>query len=140
MVKKRMTTSQYDYQKLYRCFCKELQANPDLRFTRFCEQAGVPWRRLYDWMSRRKVSLKRLYAGVERDLPEDMPATPRPSRGAPPLIPLKIEKADPSNKAMLSDSISVSISLPTGVTVNLAGCSVHDLIAIMGGPLGTGHV
>ena len=50
-----------DYYGHYKAFVKELSRKPDLTLQVYCRKNSVVWRRLYDWMRRHHISLKRLY-------------------------------------------------------------------------------
>lgn len=134
-----MTTPTPNYQKHYRNFCIELHKNPDLKFSSYCEQAGVPWRRLYDWMARRKISLKRLYAGMGRDLTDELSSDAGEPACTPGFIPVKVEKPHKTS-ASTAGSICVSVLMPSGVRIELSGCTAGDIAVILGGPLGSSHV
>ncbi|WP_289766768.1 hypothetical protein, partial [Bacteroides acidifaciens] len=45
----------------YKAFVKELNSKPDQTLQIYCRENGVVWRRLYDWMRRHHISLKKLY-------------------------------------------------------------------------------
>lgn len=78
-----------DYQKYYLGFCERLKEDPTVKFSRCCEEVGAPCRRLYDWMKRRHISLRRLYDG--HDQPERATAgDPRDSKDIPAFSPLRV--------------------------------------------------
>lgn len=133
--KKNMAATQYDYQKLYKGFCIRLKEDPNLKFSYYCKEVGVPWRRLYDWMSRRKISLKRLYAGVGRDLGSEISDYGKSQQQEKTFIPVKVGKSPEMSSPVLSDSISVCVDLPSGANMKISGCNTRDVVAILGGPL-----
>lgn len=50
-----------DYYGHYKAFVKELNSKPGQTLQIYCRENGVVWRRLYDWMRRHHISLKKLY-------------------------------------------------------------------------------
>lgn len=136
-----MAETRYDYQRLYRGFCSRLREDSNLKFSHYCREAGVPWRRLYDWMSRRKISLKRLYAGDGRDLETEIQECGDSRQPGDAFIPLEVRKSPEVSIGVSADGMSVCVELPSGANMRISGCSVHDVVVMLGGPLmGTGNV
>lgn len=50
-----------DYYGHYKAFVNELKHNPGQTLQIYCREHCVVWRRLYDWMRRHHISLKRIY-------------------------------------------------------------------------------
>lgn len=45
-----------DYYGHYKAFVEDLSHNPDQTLKTYCQNNGVVWRRLYDWMHRHNIS------------------------------------------------------------------------------------
>ena len=58
-----------DYYGHYKTFINELKQNPEQTLQVYCRDHGVVWRRLYDWMRRHHISLKRIYLAYRGNTP-----------------------------------------------------------------------
>lgn len=133
-----MIAKEVDYQWHYEEFVRRHGSDPSLRMSRYCDEAGIRRQRMYEWMTRRGLTLKRIYADAAKPAVPSKTAgeTTVPSTGFPPLIitpPVTVTEDGP-NLGM------VRISLPNGVGIEMGQCSVNDLMVLTGGPLGVCHV
>lgn len=133
-----MAATNPNYHKYYRGFCDRLRQDPTIKFSAYCDEVGVPWRRLYDWMKRRHISLKRLYAGYNQPVPEFEKSVVDNMSDTPAFAPLKIES--PAPKSVCTGGRDVRIKLPQGVCLEIGECDAEFLVRILGGPIGNGHV
>ena len=74
-----------DYYGNYKAFVEDFSRNLDQILKTYCYNNGVVWRRLYDWMHRHYISLKRLY-DTYRSAAEDTVSAPV---GSPKCIELR---------------------------------------------------
>lgn len=130
----------HTHERDYRGFCKALKENPDLRFREYCESIGANQTALYRWMQRRHISLGILYSGVGRKL-SSSEADELSWEVAPPsgFVPVSL----PVSQQMSSEPNPmrcVTLSFPGGFAVSISECTAEDLVRILGGPVGTGHV
>lgn len=123
-----------NYHKHYRGFCERLKADPTIKFGAYCAEAGVPWRRLYDWMKRRHISLRRLYAGYDQPVPETEKTVVDSGSEAPLFAPLETD-VSPSDAVNVTCR-SLQIRLPNGVSLEIGECDAVFLTSLLGGPLG----
>lgn len=133
-----MTATNVNYQKHYRGFCDRLKKDPTIKISVYCEEVGINWRRLYDWMTRRNISLKRLYAGYEQPVPESERSVVGNISKPQAFAPLKIES--PAMKEVSTVCKDLRIKLPSGVSVNIGECDAEFLVRILGGPIGKDYV
>ena len=125
-----------DYQNYYLGFCERLKEDPTFKFSRYCEEVGAPCRRLYDWMKRRHISLRRLYEG--HDQPESArEGDLRDSKVSPVFSPLKVECRQDTPGTTCRD---LRIRLPHGASIEIGECGAEFLIRILGGPVGKAYV
>ena len=67
-----MIAKKVDYQLPYDEFIIRYRSDRSLRMARYCDGAGIRRQRMYEWMTRRGLSLKSIYAEVSaRDLPPE---------------------------------------------------------------------
>lgn len=126
-----------DYYGHYKAFVKELSRKPDQTLQVYCQENGVVWRRLYDWMRRHHISLKRLYQTYRTESNENATATDiLGDVGFRELIPVKSKVG---GTALPEDTFSISgvcVNLPSGITVSLGECSVTVLSRLIAGLAG----
>lgn len=133
-----MAVTNPNYHKHYRGFCDRLKADPTIKFSAYCDEVGVPWRRLYDWMKRRHISLKRLYAGYDQPVPEIEREIVGGIADTAAFAPLEIDS--PAPKASGARCRDLRIRLPHGLCLEIGECDAEFLVDILGGPLGKCHV
>ncbi len=116
-----------DYYHHYQSFVRALRANPNLRLQAYCESNEVAWRRLYDWMRRNHISLKRLYReyGNSIDQEECRFAAAVPA-GMPEFVEVRPSGTCVSGVHGMSVA-RVRMTLPSGVTVDMSQCPVEAL-------------
>lgn len=121
-----------DYYGHYKAFVNELKHNPGQTLQIYCREHGVVWRRLYDWMRRHHISLKRIYqtyreesVGAEPDAVNDGSVEFRE------LIPK--HKTDRAKGWSSADgtAVGIRIDLPSGISISLEECSVPVLTGII---------
>lgn len=126
-----------DYYGHYKAFVKELSNNSGLTLQQYCSGHGIMWRRLYDWMRRRHISLKRLYATYKEK--EDKILISANRETAPHFREILPERSaahatstnNPTNN-MDSGIISLSrILLPTGTVIEMKDCPVSSLSVLL---------
>lgn len=126
-----------DYYGHYKAFVKELCRNRDQTLQVYCRENGVVWRRLYDWMRRHHISLKKLYQTYRTESKETTTAPPVPGgidfRELVPAQSGAVRTAPPEDSATIS---GVCFSLPSGITVSLGECSVAVLSGLIAGLAG----
>lgn len=126
-----------DYYGHYKAFVKELSRKPDLTLQVYCQMNGVVWRRLYDWMRRHHISLKRLYHTYRTEFNRNATATCiQDDVDFRELIPVKsmaVGTALPKDTSSIS---SVCVNLPSGITVSLGECSITVLSRLITGLAG----
>ena len=59
-----MIAKKVDYQLHYDEFIRRYRSDRSLRMDRYCDEAGIRRQRMYEWMTRRGLSLKSIYAEV----------------------------------------------------------------------------
>lgn len=131
-----MIAKEVDYQWHYDEFVRRHVSDRSLRMARYCDEAGIRRQRMYEWMTRRGLSLKRIYADAVQAQPEVKADAPGPSS---PFSPLHVSPAP----ALLQSGPGlgrIRITLPNGVGIEIGQCSVNDLMVLTGGPLGSGSV
>ena len=131
-----MAATNEDYQKYYLGFRERLKEDPTFKFSRYCEEVGAPCRRLYDWMKRRHISLRRLYEGL------DQPGSAtegdhRDSKDIPVFSPLRVESRKDTTGTTCRD---LRIRLPHGACIEIGECGAEFLVRILGGPVGKAYV
>lgn len=133
-----MIAKEVDYQWHYDEFVRRHGSDRSLRMARYCDVAGIRRQRMYEWMTRRGLSLKRIYADAAKsaDPSKTTVETTVQSTGFQPLIitPPVPEAEDSPNLGI------VRITLPNGVGIEIGQCSVNDLMVLTGGPLSGCHV
>lgn len=121
-----------DYYGHYKAFVEELKQNPEQTLQVYCREHGVVWRRLYDWMRRHHISLKKIYQTYRQDSAATSAAltynNPVDFRE---LIPVQ---GGVRGKGRLSaDVISggIRIDLRSGISISIGECSVPVLAGII---------
>lgn len=127
-----------DYYHHYQSFVRELRANPNLRLQAYCESNNVAWRRLYDWMRRNHISLKRLYHEYGDGLDQKECRLPEAITADSP----EFVEVSPSGTCVPGvNGVSVErvlMTLPSGVTVEMSRCPVEALCVLVGQCMGKG--
>lgn len=121
-----------DYYGHYKAFSEELKQNPGQTLQIYCRDHGVVWRRLYDWMRRHHISLKKIYQAYR----QDSAAT---SATLPGNIPVDFRELIPGQGAvrgkgrLSAECIAggIRIDLPSGISISVGECSVHVLTGIL---------
>lgn len=105
----------HDYSKCFEAFRKALDENPDLKLNEYCAGIGLPWRRLYDWMSRRHYSLRVLYeAAREKSGNATLPV---------PKNEIEFTEIHPRGTGSVSEKVGrLMLTLPSGVIVEMTDC------------------
>lgn len=127
-----------DYYGHYKAFVKALSENPDLRLQHYCKENDVIWRRLYDWMSRKHISLKRLYKTYGNNNWDSALSVDEDNPQFCEIIPVrKISNIEPCAQDQDSGSVGMSrIMLPSGVVMELKDCPVSALAVLLNQCLG----
>ena len=113
-----------DHYHHYQCFVRELITNPDLKLQTYCEWEEILWRRLYDWMRRNHISLRQLYSTYGRKQTDSDEAFV----GKEGLQFTELKFIRETGNAVSSSTVGgVRIVLPSGVVVELEGCSAPVL-------------
>lgn len=128
-----------DYYGHYKAFVNELKQNPEQTLQVYCRDHGVVWRRLYDWMRRHHISLKRIYQtyrenaqAAGRDMIEDRPVE---------FSELISGEDTGKVKGGLSAggmAGGIRIDLPSGISISIGECSVPVLTGIINSLAGKG--
>lgn len=125
-----------DYYGHYKVFVKELSRNPDQTLQAYCLENGVVWRRLYDWMRRHHISLKRLYQTYRTESKDTAAACCPSGIGFRELIPGESQARQSGLSGGNFVISGVCVSLPSGITVSLGECSVAVLSRLIAGLAG----
>lgn len=126
-----------DYYGHYKAFVKELSRKPDQTLQVYCQENGVVWRRLYDWMRRHHISLKRLYQTYRPESNGNATATCiQGDVDFRELIPVKSMAGGTALPEDISSINGVCVNLPSGITVSLGECSVTVLSQLIAGLAG----
>lgn len=130
--KKITAMKENDYYGHYKAFVNDLKHNPEQTLQIYCRVHGVVWRRLYDWLRRHHISLKRIYQtyrGASEDAGPD--AVNDGSVEFRELIPKTV--ADMWETGLSSPGMTggIRIDLPSGISISLEECSVAVLTGII---------
>lgn len=126
-----------DYYGHYKAFVKELKSRPDLTLQVYCQEKGIVWRRLYDWMRRHHISLKELYQTYRPKSEESVCTVENPKDiEFREVIPVQARKRQYRQSEAIASIAGVCVSLPSGITVNLGECSVAVLSRLIVGLTG----
>lgn len=127
-----------DYNAHYEAFIKELEQNPDQTIQKYCLDHGIVWRRLYDWMRRRQISLKDIYQ-ICREGHSASASKNRIGRGSvkfKELVPKQEKDAGKGRMSAQDIAGRVRIDLPSGISISLEECSVGALSRLIVGMSG----
>lgn len=126
-----------DYYGHYNAFVKELKSRPDHTLQVYCQEKGIVWRRLYDWMRRHHISLKKLYQ-TYRPKSEESVCSVENTKDIEfrEVIPIQVRKRQYRQSEAIASIAGVCVSLPSGITVNLGECSVAVLSRLIVGLTG----
>lgn len=126
-----------DYYGHYKAFVRELRENPEQTLQIYCREHGVVWRRLYDWMRRHHISLKRIYQTYRADSPD---AVPDQIDGGQvefkELIPGRGTGTEEGGQPAERVAGGIRIDLPSGISISLGECSVSVLSRLIAGLTG----
>lgn len=126
-----------DYYGHYKAFVKELKGRPDHTLQVYCQEKGIVWRRLYDWMRRHHISLKKLYQTYRPKSEESVCSVENPKDiEFREVNPAQVRKRQYRQSEAISAIAGVCVSLPSGITVNLGECSVAVLSRLIVGLTG----
>lgn len=121
-----------DYYGHYKAFVEELKQNPEQTLQVYCREHGVVWRRLYDWMRRHHISLKKIYQTHRQDSAATSAALTYNN-------PVDFRELIPGQGAargkgwLSADVISggIRIDLRSGISISIGECSVTVLAGII---------
>lgn len=103
----------------------------------YCQEKGIVWRRLYDWMRRHHISLKKLYQTYRPKSEESVCSVENPKDiEFREVIPIQVRKRQYRQSEAIASIAGVCVSLPSGITVNLGECSVAVLSRLIVGLTG----
>lgn len=126
-----------DYYGHYKAFVKELGSKPGQTLQVYCRENGVVWRRLYDWMRRHHISLKKLYQTYHTEPEASVhPAGNTEGIEFRELIP---GHANAGQSGLCGDTgviNGVCLRLPSGIMISLEECSVTVLSRLIAGLVG----
>lgn len=121
-----------DYYGHYKAFLEELKQNPGQTLQIYCREHGVVWRRLYDWMRRHHISLKRIYQTYRENSGE---ASQDAVNGGcvefRELIPKQRTDRGKGWSSADGTAMGIRIDLPSGISISLEECSVPVLTGII---------
>ena len=125
------------YNKHYKAFVKELSLNPDQTLQSYCRENGIVWRRLYGWMRRNQISLKKLYQTCRVKSGDVVCAADKPEsvefREVIPGHPMVRQPRACTDSNVIT---GVSVRLPSGITISLEECNVSVLFRLISGLAG----
>lgn len=121
-----------DYYGHYKAFINELKQNPEQTLQVYCRDHGVVWRRLYDWMRRHHISLKRIYLAYR----VNTPSAGRDMIEGRPVEFRELISGEETGKVKGGLSAGgmaggIRIDLPSGISISLGECSVPVLTKII---------
>lgn len=122
-----------DYYGHYKAFVKELAQNPEQTLQLYCNKNGVVWRRLYDWMRRHHISLKRIYQAYRRDTAAAGPDRIGGAVEFMELMPMQVSGAEQERQSEDIMAGDIRIDLPAGISLSVGGCSVPALTRLIVG-------
>lgn len=126
-----------DYNGHYKAFVKELRQHPDQSLQIYCQKHGIVWRRLYDWMRRHHISLKKLYQKYRQDPTPSGPDLCGVSTVEfRELIPGHAPVAGEGKLSAEGMAGGIRIDLPSGISLSIGECSIRSLTRLIGGLAG----
>ena len=128
-----------DYYGHYKAFVNELSLKPGLTLQTYCQENGVVWRRLYDWMRRHHISLKNLYRAYHAESDDTVRAIDSPrSMEFKEVVPEGVKTGRTFQSGNAATINGVCLRLPSGITVSLEECGVEVLSRLITGLAGKG--
>ena len=126
-----------DYYGHYKAFVNELKSRPEHTLQAYCQEKGIICRRLYDWMRRHHISLKKLYQTYRPKPEESVYTSENPNRiEFREVTPVQVGKRQYRQSEAIAAIAGVCVSLPSGITVSLGECSVEALSRLIVGLTG----
>jgi len=126
-----------DYYGHYKAFVKELNSKPGQTLQIYCRENGVVWRRLYDWMRRHHISLKKLYQTYRSEPKTAVRLTDNADNiEFRELIQGRVNAGQSCLCGDVNVIKGVCLKLPSGITVSLEDCGVEVLSRLIAGLAG----
>lgn len=119
-----------DYPGHYKAFVKELSQKPGQTLQNYCQENGVVWRRLYDWMRRNHISLRWLYQTYR--VKSEVSAFAADGSAGIEFMEIVPGCGGIGRAGVSGDAVTgVRVSLPSGITVSLGECNVQALARLI---------
>lgn len=128
-----------DYYGHYKAFVNELKLKQGLTLQAYCQENGVVWRRLYDWMHRHHISLKSLYRTYHAESDDTVRAIDTTgSMEFKEVVPEGVKTGRTFQSGNVATINGVCLKLPSGIMISLRECGVEVLSRLIAGLAGKG--